>query len=74
MKNDPGCQKDIALQNPERVSTMVATYDHWWDEQYPVMLARGGDAGDPQASRNAASRAKQHAAKVAAEKKRKAIK
>jgi hypothetical protein len=34
-----------------------------------VMLARGGDAGDPNASKNAASRAKQHAAKVAAQKK-----
>ena len=74
VKKDPGCQADIALQNPERVGTMVATYDHWWDEQYPVMLARGGDAGDPNASRNAASRAQQHAAKVAAEKKRKAAK
>jgi len=34
-----------------------------------VMLARGGDAGDPDASRNAASRAQQHAAKVALKKK-----
>ena len=74
VKKDPGCQADIALQNPERVSTMITTYDRWWDEQYPVMLARGGDAGDPHASRNAASRAKQHAAKVAAEKKRNAAK
>jgi arylsulfatase A-like enzyme len=72
VKKDPGCKNDIALQNPERVGTMIATYDHWWDEQYPVMLSRGGDAGDPNASKNAASRAQQHAAKVAAEKKRNA--
>jgi len=69
VKKDPGCLYDIALQHPERVSTMSATYDQWWDEQYPVMLARGGDAGDPDASRNAASRAQQHAAKVALQKK-----
>ncbi|KRP36782.1 MAG: hypothetical protein ABS34_05860 [Opitutaceae bacterium BACL24 MAG-120322-bin51] len=69
VKNDPGCLDDIALQHPERVGTMIATYDQWWDEQYPVMLARGGDAGDPDASLNAALRAQQHAAKVALQKK-----
>jgi hypothetical protein len=72
VKKDPGCETDIALHNPERVGTMIATCDHWWEEQYPVMLDRGGDAGDPNASRNASSRAQQHAAKVAAQKKRKA--
>lgn len=69
VKQDPGCRNDIALKNPERVNTMAATYDQWWDEQYPVMLARGGDAGDPNASKNSASRALQHAAKVEARKK-----
>jgi arylsulfatase A-like enzyme len=69
VKKDPGCENDLAVKNPERVETMAAAYDKWWDEQYPVMIERGGDKGDPNAGRNAASRARQHAAQTAAQKK-----
>ncbi|MDF7806602.1 sulfatase-like hydrolase/transferase [Pontiellaceae bacterium B12219] len=69
VKKDPGCLDNVAAAHPERVASMIKTYDQWWDEQYPIMMARGGDEGDPDASKNAASRSRQHAAKVAAEKK-----
>jgi arylsulfatase A-like enzyme len=70
VKADPGCQKDVSSANPELVSELIASYDNWWDEQFPVMMGRGGDEGDPDASKSAASRARQHAAKVAAKKNR----
>jgi dienelactone hydrolase len=43
-KQDPGCQKDLASTQPDRVKLMAAAYDHWWDKTYPVMIERGGDA------------------------------
>ena len=70
VKADPACQNDIAASNPELVAELVAAYDNWWDELYPVMIARGGDEGDPNASAQAASRARQHAAMQAAKKSR----
>ncbi|MDF7824635.1 sulfatase-like hydrolase/transferase [Pontiellaceae bacterium B12227] len=74
VKKDPACLNDVSAAHPEHVASMIASYDKWWDEQYPVMIARGGDAGDPDASKNAASRARQHAAMVKAQKKAKAPK
>lgn len=68
VKQDPGCLNNQAANYPERVATMLKTYDGWWDEQFPIMMKRGGDAGDPDASKNAASRARHHAATVAAKK------
>lgn len=68
VKNDPACQKDLSAANPELVSELIAAYDKWWDEQFPIMMARGGDDGDPDASKNAASRVRHHAAEVAAKK------
>jgi arylsulfatase A-like enzyme len=44
---DPACQNDMAAQHPELVSRLIASYDKWWDTTYPVMIARGGDEGDP---------------------------
>jgi hypothetical protein len=35
---------DLAAAEPERVATMGAAYDKWWDVTYPVMVQRGGDA------------------------------
>ncbi len=43
LKKDIACQNDIAEKNPERVKTMAAAYDKWWDDLYPVMIKRGGD-------------------------------
>jgi arylsulfatase A-like enzyme len=63
VKKDPGCRNDIAATHPERVDEMVKAYEQWWDNTYPVMMERGGDLGDPDAGRSAASRARQRAAK-----------
>ena len=43
-KADPGCRTDLAAQHPERVNAMVAAYDRWWDNTYPVMVERGGES------------------------------
>jgi arylsulfatase A-like enzyme len=58
-KKNPGCQKDLSAVNPELVSELIASYDKWWDNTLPVMMARGGDLGDPNASGQHASRDKQ---------------
>ena len=68
VKKDAGCESDLSSTMPEIVSEMAVAYDNWWDETYPVMIARGGDEGDPDASKTAASRARQHAAMIAAAK------
>ena len=47
---------------------MIAAYDTWWDDQFPVMIVRGGDAGDPQESAKAADLAIKAKAAVAARK------
>ncbi|PAW81018.1 MAG: hypothetical protein B9S31_03400 [Spartobacteria bacterium Tous-C9RFEB] len=44
LKNDIACQNDIAEQNLERVKSMSVAYEKWWDELFPIMIARGGDA------------------------------
>ena len=44
VKKDPGCQNDLAKSEPKRASSMAAAYDAWWDDIYPVMVERGGDA------------------------------
>lgn len=43
-KKDPGCQNDLTPSERDRVKTMSAAYDTWWDDVYPVMVERGGDA------------------------------
>lgn len=63
VKKDPACQNDISGSHPEKAAQLAAAYDHWWDAGYPDMIARGGDLGDPNASRNA-SRQVQDAAKA----------
>ena len=68
VKKDPGCKDDLSKLHPELVSELIAAYDTWWDDQYPVMIARGGDAGDPQESAKAAELAKKAKAAVAARK------
>ena len=41
---DPACRNDLAPSEADRVKTMAAAYDTWWDDVYPVMVERGGDA------------------------------
>jgi arylsulfatase A-like enzyme len=43
LKKDPACQKDLAESDSQRVQTLAAAYDKWWDSVYPVMIERGGD-------------------------------
>lgn len=42
-KVDPACRKDLAAAHPERVSSMIKSYDAWWDDVYPDLVARGGE-------------------------------
>ena len=68
VKDDPACQNDISAAHPELVTELLAAYETWWDEQFPVLTARGGDAGDPDASKIASSQDRHNAAVVAARK------
>lgn len=43
-KADPGCRTNLASSDPERVKAMADAYDHWWNEVFPVMVARGGES------------------------------
>lgn len=43
VKNDPGCQNDLADADPARAAAMAAAYEEWWNAVYPVMVERGGD-------------------------------
>jgi arylsulfatase A-like enzyme len=56
VKEDPACRNDLASAKPELAATLGRAYDAWWDDVFPVMLARGGDEGDPEASRRAGRR------------------
>ncbi|MGA0094011.1 MAG: sulfatase-like hydrolase/transferase [Chthoniobacterales bacterium] len=44
VKKDPGCLNDLAAAEPGRAAAMAEAYDAWWDQTYPVMVERGGDA------------------------------
>ena len=69
VKKDPGCKTDLSADHPELVAELTAAYDHWWDEQYPIMIARGGDLGDPHESAKAAKLSLEAKAAVEARKK-----
>ena len=43
-KKDLACRNDLAADHPDRVQTMAAAYDQWWDDVYAVMVERGGEA------------------------------
>ncbi len=64
-KTDPACRHDLAADQPERVKQMAAAYDRWWDDVYPVMVARGGDAelSEVKKQREAAAAAAEEKAK-----------
>ncbi len=59
VKKDPGCRNDLSQNNPRLVSRLSKSYDQWWDATYPEMIAKGGDLGDPDQSRRAATRDKE---------------
>ena len=55
---DPGCQIDLSTEKPKLVKEMSLAYDRWWERTFPVMMAKGGDAGDPLVSRRASQKDK----------------
>ena len=57
IEDDPECQNDLSRAMPELATGLASAYDVWWDDIYPTMIARGGDAGDPLASAKASKRA-----------------
>ena len=58
-EKDPGCLEDLSGTKPELISKLARSYDQWWDEVYPEMIAAGGDLGDPDQGRKAAKRDKE---------------
>lgn len=69
VKKDPACQNDLSEGQPERVSMMAEAYDRWWDNLYPVMVERGGDAPlTSQSQYGAAYEAREKAEKARAKK------
>ena len=51
IKDDPGCRKDLSAAMPELQQRLTRAYDNWWDDVFPKMMERGGDA--PQLSKKA---------------------
>ena len=51
VKKDPACKNDLADQYPELVDELKQSYSDWWDAQFPIMIQRNGDSGDPEANR-----------------------
>lgn len=50
IKKDPECNHDLYAEHPQLVSALLKAYDQWWDAVFPLMIARGGDRGDPNSS------------------------
>ena len=54
VKKDPGCKNDLSKEKPDMIRTLSTAYDKWWDNIFPVMIAKGGDLGNPNESRKSA--------------------
>ena len=54
IKKDPGCKNDLSKEKPDMIRTLSTAYDKWWDNIFPVMIAKGGDLGNPNESRKSA--------------------
>jgi len=44
VKKDPSCEIDLSDKFPELAKTLASDYETWWDEIYPEMISKGGDA------------------------------
>ena len=66
VKKDPACQHDLSAANPQRVAAMTKAYDQWWDDVYPVMIERGGEAELKEVKEKGAAAAPHPAAKAPA--------
>ena len=51
VKKDPSNLNDLANAHPELVDELKEAYSQWWDKQFPVMVKRGGDEGNPDANK-----------------------
>ena len=56
VKKDPGCKNDLSAKKPVLISKLSVSYDKWWDNIFPEMMAKGGDLGDPNENRKAPNR------------------
>jgi hypothetical protein len=56
VKKDPGCKNDLSAKKPVMISKLSVSYDKWWDNIFPEMMAKGGDLGDPNENRKAPNR------------------
>jgi hypothetical protein len=56
VKKDPGCQNDLSKEKPSLITTLSISYEKWWDNTFPEMMAKGGDLGDPGERRKMATR------------------
>ena len=44
VKEDAACKNDLSDSMPELHKQLTGAYDAWWDDVYPKMIGRGGDA------------------------------
>lgn len=56
VKKDPGCKNDLSAKKTVMISKLSVSYDKWWDNIFPEMMAKGGDLGDPNENRKAPNR------------------
>jgi arylsulfatase A-like enzyme len=52
VKEDPGCKKNLAARLPQLQRKLTSAYESWWDDVYPKMMERGGDAPIPGSKRH----------------------
>ena len=43
LQKDPACTNDLADKKPDLAKKLATAYEAWWDDVYPVMIARNGD-------------------------------
>jgi len=46
-RKDPSCNSSLSVAMPELQQRLTASYEKWWDDVYPEMMKRGGDAPIP---------------------------
>jgi len=51
VKNDPGCFNDLAEIKTKLADSLEAAYNTWWSDTFPIMIAKGGDKGDPETNK-----------------------
>ncbi len=44
VKDDPGCKNNLSNTMPDLQQQLARAYDNWWDDVFPKMMERGGDA------------------------------